>query len=101
MSGKLNLKTKKAREEWLKNLAENPDELYLYLTELRVQIYRYDFENGYSLIITKDPKAPKDPSGFFPDFAMYDILKPTRSWEMSAYSFREVVSWLTEHAEEI
>ena len=92
MSGKLGLKNKHEREAWLLHLFEDHPEPYLDLPELRIKIWRYDFENGASLIIAGDLHD------------CCDILEPGSpdcAWNMRGYTRAQVVEWLTSHAKEV
>lgn len=102
MSGKLNLKNKHDREAWLLHLLDGDPEPYIDLSEeLGVKIYRYNFENGASLIITCCC-ALHYVAGVS-RFKFYDLLtsEQQNGWFMNASSECQVVDWMTSHAREL
>lgn len=104
MSGKLNLKNKHEREAWLLHLLDGNPEPYIDLSdELGVKIYRYDFENGASLIITCC-NAIRYVAGAS-RLRFYDLMSPLtqsmESWCMNGITHQRLVDWLCEHKAEI
>lgn len=98
-SGKLNLKNGKARKEWIDNYEQWG--VWLEVSELQMKYYRYDFDNGSSLIVTtgnyyyygkKEPFIGKR-------YCIIDKAQPI--FDYQGVAFTNVVDWLTKHAKEI
>ena len=105
MSGKLHLKNKHERESWLLHLLDGDPEPYIDLSdELGVKIYRYNFENGAALIITRCSSF-RFVAGVS-RLTFYDILTPLLlramdSWHMNGISYPCLLDWLHDHRAEI
>ena len=69
------------------------------LSSVGCKLYRYDFENGASLIFTVYSSSERH------QCYGYDIIEDGRAWGrawfMNGYSESGVVDWMTSHAKEI
>lgn len=105
LSGKLDLKNKKAREEKLQHIFDGAKP-WREIPELDLKIYRYDFINGTALLrvhgVTYWDTWSMQP-GREDRITQYFIMDETRpKFDMTAHkSSNQVVDWLTRHAKEI
>ena len=104
-SGKLSLKNKKERQEWLENFKAWG--VWLSVPDVAKTFYRYDFENGCSLIVEESVEFSfayydrKEGVGrTFLRYAIIDALHPKYD---SAYQggASGIVDWLSKHQKEI
>lgn len=99
--GKVTLRNKAEREEWLKNFKEWG--VWLDIPELQMEFYRYDFINGSSLIIAHGKYYYESYKEIkLCDDIRYSLLDGKRSgFDCCGISFSNVIEWLTRHSKEI
>lgn len=96
MRGKLNLKNREERKNWLVHLLDDKTILpWVDLSSIGCKLYRYDFENGASLILAVYSSSERH------HCYGYDIIENGKAWFMNGYSECQVVDWMTSHAKEI
>lgn len=90
---RLVLKNVKERQEWLEAYKDNCY-LWLDIPALDAAIYRYDFCNGVYLLITV---LLED------NLVFYQLIGKgvMRRWSYGAYTFNQVVDYLTAHRDEV
>ena len=106
-SGKLSLKNKKEREEWLKNFKSWG--VWLSVPDVSKTFYRYDFENGCSLIVEESLEFSWQYYVKHEDeyqertFLRYAIIDEKHPKYDSAYQggVSGIVEWLSKHSKEI
>lgn len=94
--GKLDLKNKEARKEWLKHVFDGAKP-WIVLKDLGREFYRFDFNNGAFLVSVKEIGAWSVECLC----GSLDIVEKGDRWCYNRYSFPQVVDWLTRHAKEI
>ena len=100
--GKLSLKNKKEREEWLKNFRSWG--VWLSVPEVSKTFYRYDFENGSSLIVELSLEYNRYSATLVENnFLRYAIVDEKHPKYDSAYQggASGIVEWLSKHSKEI
>ena len=106
-SGKLSLKNKKERQEWLEKFHDWG--VWLSVPEVSKTFYRYDFENGCSLIVEESLEFSwqyyvkgKDEYSEH-SFVRYAIIDEKHPKYDSAYQggASGIVEWLSKHSKEI
>lgn len=96
MRGKLNLKNREERKNWLLHLLDDKTILpWVDLSSVGCKLYRYDFENGASLILAVSSSSERH------HCYGYDIIENGKAWFMNGYSESQLVDWMTSHAKEI
>ena len=103
--GKLDLKNKKAREEWLKNYEAWG--VWIEVPDLQMKYYRCNFVNGASLIVSVGFRYDWDYSkGRIADepyevvrYAVFD--EQYKVYDTWGISFTQTVEWLTKYGKEI
>lgn len=96
MRGKLGLKNREERKNWLVHLLDDKTILpWKDLSSIGCKLYRYDFENGASLILAVYSSSERH------HCYGYDIIENGKAWFMNGYSESQLVDWLTSHAKEI
>ena len=100
-SGKLSLKNKKEREEWLKNYESWG--VWLSVPEVSKTFYRYDFENGCSVIVEKAVQYYSYSEVARSAYVRYSIIdkKHPEYDSMGSGGASGVVEWLSKHSKEI
>ena len=99
---KLNLKNEKARKEWLDNFRSWG--VWLAVPEVDKTFYRYNFVNGFALIVEVGMQYPdswstrKDPYEFVRYSMIDDEHKKFNSW---GDSYTAVIQWLSKYAKVI
>ena len=100
-SGKLSLKNKKEREEWLKNF--HSWGVWLSVPEVSKTFYRYDFENGSALIVEEAVEYysyGKVTEHRYERCAIIDEQHPKYD-STGAGGVSGIIDWLSKHQKEI
>lgn len=103
--GKLELKNVKVRKEWLDKYKDWG--VWLEVPELDLKYYRYNFENGNSLIVEVGKSfhdAWIDRKIIFTDYehVRYAIIDDRHTaYDCVGISYSMIIDWLTKHAKEI
>lgn len=96
MRGKLGLKNREERKNWLLHLLDDKTILpWVDLSSVGCKLYRYDFENGASLIFAVYSSSERH------QCYGYDIIENGKAWFMNGFSESQLVDWMTSHAKEI
>ena len=103
--GKLDLKNKKAREEWLRNYESWG--VWIDMPELQMKYYRCNFANGCSLIVAVGCKYEWDYSAGRISDQAHDVVRYAlldeqyQVYDTWGISFTQTVEWLTSRGKDI
>ena len=100
-SGKLSLKNKKEREEWVRNFRSWG--VWLSIPDVSKTFYRYNFENGCALVVEESAEYYTYGKTTRHTLLRYAIIDEERPEFDSAQQggLSGVVDWLTKHSKEI